>query len=61
MRYNRVRGPFRGGFEVSSLNNLLNGHAIKESILAGQGHLGGCVVGLEKIISILDVLSLRYP
>lgn len=37
MRYNGARGPFKGGFEVSSLSNLVNGHAIKESILAGQG------------------------
>lgn len=61
MKYNGVRGPFKGGFEVSSLSNLVNGCAIKENILAGQGHLGGCLEGLKKIISILNVLSLRCP
>ena len=61
MKYNGVRGPFKGGFKVSSLSNLVNGHAIKESISAGQGYLGGCLGGLKKIISILNVLSLRCP
>lgn len=50
-----------GGFEVASLDNWVNGNATKIVLTSGD-HPGGCLEGLRKMmISVLDVLTVRYP